>query len=103
MKYKQSARERGYTYAWTKARNRFIMQNPVCVMCKNAGYLTPAEVVDHIIPHKGDHTLFWDESNWQSLCKRHHDSDKQRAERSGVERQAVGLDGWPEGWGTLKV
>jgi 5-methylcytosine-specific restriction protein A len=32
-----------------------------------------AEVVDHIKPHKGDMTLFWDENNWQSLCKMHHD------------------------------
>ena len=34
--------------------------------------LTPATVVDHIIPHRGDRKLFWDESNWQSLCERHH-------------------------------
>lgn len=32
-----------------------------------------AEVVDHIQSHKGDMRLFWDESNWQPLCKRHHD------------------------------
>lgn len=29
--------------------------------------------VDHIIPHKGDPELFWDQDNWQSLCKPHHD------------------------------
>ena len=28
---------------------------------------------DHIVPHRGDMRLFWDESNWQPLCKRHHD------------------------------
>ena len=31
-----------------------------------------ATVVDHIMPHKGDNTLFWDRDNWQSLCKRFH-------------------------------
>jgi 5-methylcytosine-specific restriction protein A len=25
-------------------------------------------VVDHIIPHRGDQALFWDEENWQPLC-----------------------------------
>ena len=32
-----------------------------------------ARVVDHIIPHKRDMTLFWDPDNRQSLCKHHHD------------------------------
>jgi hypothetical protein len=27
--------------------------------------------------------LFWDESNWQPLCAAHHDSTKQREEKSG--------------------
>jgi len=44
-----------------------------------------ATVVDHITPHRGDMTLFWDKSNWQSLCKRCHDSHKQRLEKGGVE------------------
>jgi 5-methylcytosine-specific restriction enzyme A len=56
-----------------------------------------AEVVDHIIPHKGDINLFWDTKNWQALCKWHHDSVKQREEK-GKEVRAIGLDGMPEGW-----
>ena len=36
------------------------------------GNLTPATVVDHIIPHRGDMKLFWDESNWQALCESCH-------------------------------
>ncbi len=31
-----------------------------------------ANEVDHIKPHNGDLALFWDESNWQSLCKACH-------------------------------
>ena len=53
-----------------------------------------ATVVDHIIPHKGDSDLFWDESNWQSLCKRCHDSFKQKEEKQGYSN-AIGHDGWP--------
>jgi 5-methylcytosine-specific restriction protein A len=32
-----------------------------------------AEVVDHIIPHRGDMKLFWDPTNWQGLTKVDHD------------------------------
>ena len=32
-----------------------------------------ATVVDHIIPHRGDQKLFWDQNNWQALCKSCHD------------------------------
>jgi shikimate kinase/5-methylcytosine-specific restriction endonuclease McrA len=69
-----------YNYTWRKARNRYIAEHPMCVMCQAQGKLTPATVVDHITPHKGNDTLFWDVANWQSLCKRHHDRDKRRIE-----------------------
>lgn len=69
-----SSSERGYTYAWQKARLRFLQAHPLCVMCQPK--VQAAEVVDHIIPHQGDQTLFWDESNWQPLCKQCHDTDK---------------------------
>lgn len=29
-------------------------------------------------------SLFWDKTNWQALCKRCHDSYKQRLEKSGT-------------------
>jgi hypothetical protein len=44
--------------------------------------VTAATVVDHIEGHQGDHERFWNPDNWQSLCKRHHDSTKQRDEKS---------------------
>lgn len=78
---KGSSSERGYGYKWQKARIRFLQANPLCVMCAAQDRITAAQVVDHIIPHKGDQTLFWDESNWQALCKPHHDRDK--AEQEG--------------------
>ncbi|MCA0996301.1 HNH endonuclease signature motif containing protein [Alloyangia pacifica] len=40
----------------------------------------PATVVDHIIAHRGDMTLFWDKANWQPLCKSCHNREKQRQE-----------------------
>ena len=49
------------------------LEHPLCAECLKNGVLTPATVVDHIVPHRGDHALFWDEQNWQPLCKDCHD------------------------------
>lgn len=58
------------------------------------GQFVAATVVDHITPHKGDSALFWDKANWQSLCKRCHDSVKQAEEKSGTIR-GCDLSGLP--------
>lgn len=63
-----SAHARGYDARWRARRLVYLRKHPLCVRCEQAGRVTPARVVDHIVPHKGDPALFWDESNWQSLC-----------------------------------
>ena len=68
-----SADARGYNAEWRRARLAFLKRHPLCVECQKEGKLTPATVVDHIIPHRGDRKLFWDQSNWQPLCKECHD------------------------------
>ena len=68
-----SAAVRGYNARWREARRGFLRRNPLCANCLSRGILTPATVVDHIIPHRGDSRLFWDEANWQPLCKKCHD------------------------------
>lgn len=73
-KRRGSSSKRGYGYQWQKARERFLKANPLCVHCECEGHATIATDVDHITPHKGDKTLFWVETNWQSLCKPHHSS-----------------------------
>lgn len=78
-----------YDYRWQKARLRFLRVNPLCVMCAKRGITRLATVVDHVIPHKGDEQLFWDETNWQALCATHHNADKQRLEKSG---KVIGCD-----------
>lgn len=83
---KRNSHERGYGVAWQRARRGYLMSHPLCVMCTAEGLTTAAEVVDHIKPHRGDQGLFWDQSNWQSLCKQHHDSDKARQEHGTRER-----------------
>lgn len=78
-----SAAHRLYDRQWRKARASYLLEHPLCIMCEAEGITTAATVVDHRIPHRGDLALFWDRANWQPLCQEHHDSDKQRMERSG--------------------
>jgi 5-methylcytosine-specific restriction protein A len=68
-----SANERGYNYRWQKVRLAYLNRHPLCAECERAGKIVPANVVDHIIPHKGNQSLFWNVSNWQPLCKQCHD------------------------------
>jgi 5-methylcytosine-specific restriction endonuclease McrA len=82
----QSEHIKLYGKRWAKLRLLFLAANPLCVMCHQDGYIQSANVVDHIKPHKGDLDLFWDDNNWQALCKTHHDSVKQAQEKSGVVR-----------------
>lgn len=83
-----------YGYTWQKARLGYLRKHPLCVEHLKRDAYVNAVIVDHIIPHRGDLVLFWDKSNWQSLCKLCHDSHKQRLERSG---KVVGctVDGVP--------
>ena len=81
----QSSTQRGYGYRWQKAREQFLHDSPLCVYCERQGLVTAATVVDHKIPHRGDRDLFWDQANWQSLCKTCHDSVK-RAEEAAAGR-----------------
>lgn len=77
----KNSTQRGYGYRWQKARARHLRMNPLCVMCQAEDRVTAATVVDHRIPHRGDERLFWDETNWQSLCASHHSGQKQREEQ----------------------
>lgn len=89
--------ERGYGGRWQRERAAFLKrpENALCVMCKAESRVTAAQVVDHRVPHHGDERLMWDQSNWQSLCASHHNSAKQRMERSGRVTRAIDPDGWP--------
>lgn len=82
------------TYRWKKESLAFKEENPLCVYCQRQGRVVPAQVVDHITPHKGDEALFWGQDNWQALCKRCHDSAKQVKENKGLY-PGCGTDGLP--------
>lgn len=63
-----------YGRRWRQARAAFLAAHPYCVC--GCGQL--ADVVDHRIPHRGNHDLFWDERNWQPMTKACHDAKTAR-------------------------
>jgi len=73
-----SAAKRGYGHRWRQARERYLADHPFCVVCEGLGMDIVATVVDHIKDHKKDPKLFWNVSNWQALCKCHHDQKTAR-------------------------
>lgn len=79
---RESAHSRGYNSKWRRLSKLYLKAHPLCCECKRQSKLTPATVVDHIVPHRGNQKLMWDESNWQSLCKRCHDRKTARFDRT---------------------
>lgn len=71
-KPRESSTARGYGYKWQQARAGWLQKSPLCVRCEARGRVVVATDVDHIKPHRGDMALFWDRSNWQSLCASCH-------------------------------
>jgi 5-methylcytosine-specific restriction protein A len=47
-----------------------------------SGRYVKATDVDHIVPHRGDSILFWDQNNWQALCHRHHSIKTRREDHN---------------------
>ncbi len=74
-KERGSSAARGYGYRWQKASKAYLRAHPIAVdwFKEHQGRVYAAEVVDHIVPHRGDMKLFWDPKNWQGLTKKDHD------------------------------
>ena len=82
----RSAAVRGYGSRWRRESKKFLQLHPLCEECLRHGIATPATVVDHIIPHRGDPKLFWERSNWQALCKKCHDRKTGREDSNPTYR-----------------
>lgn len=80
--------------SWRRQRRIFLQLNPLCIVCQDLGMVVGSTVVDHIIPHRGNLSLFFDQDNWQALCKAHHDKFKKIKENQGIEI-GCSLDGTP--------
>lgn len=82
------------TKQWYRLRAAQLRDYPLCLFCEQQGKITPATVVDHVIPHKGDRDLFFN-GELASLCKKCHDSAKAKAEARGVDAIGCSVDGMP--------
>ena len=65
-----SASVRGYDYRWFKIAKRHLKTEPLCRLCKAAGFIVAAVLVDHIIPLSQGGTDAAE--NRQSLCRSCH-------------------------------
>lgn len=80
------------TARWRRIRERQLSAEPLCRMCRPRP--VPATICDHVEPHRGDEHKFWN-GPFQSLCKPHHDGEKQSIEKGGTPKQRIDEDGWP--------
>lgn len=71
-----------------RLRPDHLLREPFCRECAKRGIRTPATVVDHVVPFRGDWSLFVDPANHQSLCKYHHDQKTMREQLE--KRQETG-------------
>jgi 5-methylcytosine-specific restriction enzyme A len=75
-------------YKFVNLRKAWLKSNPWCVFClRDYKVYTPATILDHKKPHRGDDKLFLDVTNFQSLCKTCHDSKKQRQDNRGYSEE----------------
>jgi 5-methylcytosine-specific restriction endonuclease McrA len=72
---------------------RQLAAAPYCALCWQKGLVVPAQVADHVVPHRGDARKFWF-GRLQSLCEPCHNGIKTPTERLGYSKE-IGLDGWP--------
>jgi 5-methylcytosine-specific restriction endonuclease McrA len=81
------------TARWQRRRKLQMTLEPLCRSCARRGLVTPAEVADHITPHKGNEMEFW-YSPLQSMCLKCHLSEKAQQEQKGFYNE-IGIDGYP--------
>jgi 5-methylcytosine-specific restriction enzyme A len=55
------------TRRWREISRQFLKEHPICCRCG-----APAQIADHIRPHRGDEELFYDPDNLQPLCWKCH-------------------------------
>jgi 5-methylcytosine-specific restriction enzyme A len=79
-KARGTAQQRGYDYAWAQYSINWRQQHPMCgermdgmiytehSECARENIVSPAEVVDHIVPMSRGGSK-WDPANHQSLCR----------------------------------
>lgn len=73
----RKSRSHLYGHRWRKLRAAFLATHPLCA----CGCGWPATVVDHRVPHNGDHGLLFAWDNLEAMTKPCH--DRKTAARDG--------------------
>jgi 5-methylcytosine-specific restriction protein A len=72
------------TARWKRLRAATLLRDLYqCQMCNRIEANTSKLVADHKRPHRGNETIFWDESNLWTLCQSCHSGAKQKQETGG--------------------
>lgn len=84
-----------YSYRWRKRRKSYLAENPLCVACLAKNKPVEATDIDHIKAHRGDLSAeaFWNEDNWQPLCRSCHSRKTQNESHQGRRVVVTGLIG----------
>lgn len=89
-RYSPDAKVRSWYHSkrWKDLREIVLIRD--LYRCRQTGVILTGKhpapnspVVDHIVPHKGDESLFWDVNNLQSVSFEYHESTKKKLERNG--------------------
>ena len=92
------------TNRYAKRRLAFLARHPLCAECERRGRITGAVELDHIVPVEAG-GAFWDEANWQGLCRDCHEAKTEGERRAGKFAQAKsvpGRDKWRDRVGLSK-
>jgi 5-methylcytosine-specific restriction enzyme A len=91
-----NASGRGYGGSWKAAAAKFKHAHPYCLGCAALNRKVATEVVDHVVPHRGDQEVFWNKAMWQPACRWHHDVVKKKLEhlylQGSIAAEALWLD-----------
>lgn len=79
-RYNADVRKLYRTPRWHAMRAKKRREDPLCVDCRKEGRTVPWFALDHIKPHRGDLTLFWDEKNLEGRCEQHHNAKTGRGQ-----------------------
>jgi 5-methylcytosine-specific restriction endonuclease McrA len=82
------------TKAWSDLKLRVhVRDNYTCqrtgVICGGKYPAPDSPVANHIKPHRGNPSLFWDENNIETVTKAEHDSAIQREEQESLLHKGV--------------
>lgn len=88
-----SAAARGYDGKW-RVESKAFLAMPENRYCK-CGCGRLADMVDHIVPHRGDHRLFWNRANWQPMAMVPCHVSKKQSIESRIDRRPGVVPNFP--------